>query len=81
MKELTGKPKFLPKSCATNSVYIIFGDYVVMYTGVYYKRIDDDITLFVLRDTGLAESYRTWFRFVYDFCPPRTVRHQERLKK
>jgi hypothetical protein len=69
VKEFRSKPKFMPKKYATDSLFVIFDDYVVAYTGLQFKRIRDDITLYVLKDKKLAESYRVWFRFMYDFCP------------
>ncbi len=61
-----GEYKFLPKEFATNSAIDIFGDYVVTFTGLKFKELDDRVTLFVLRDEKLAESYRTWFKFMYE---------------
>lgn len=63
--------KFLPVKYATNSAVDIFGDYVVTFTGLKLYKIDDEVTLFVLKDKELAESYRTWFNFMYDMCPPK----------
>lgn len=64
--------KFLPPEHSTNSALIIFGDYVVTYTGLKLKKMNQDITIFVLRDKQLAESYRTWSKFIYDHCPKQT---------
>jgi sugar-specific transcriptional regulator TrmB len=60
--------KFIPKEFSTFSAADIFGDYVVTFTGLNYKQIDEDVTLFVLRDKDLAESYRTWWKFMYKHC-------------
>ena len=61
--------KFLPEKYATNSAIDIFGDYVVTFTGLKLYKIDDEVTLFVMKDKNLAESYRTWFNFMYEMCP------------
>lgn len=61
--------KFLPKKYSTNSAVDIFGDHVVTFTGLAPARLDDDITLFVIVSQGLAESYRTWFQFMWDQLP------------
>jgi sugar-specific transcriptional regulator TrmB len=69
VREFTSHPKYLPKSFSSNSVFLSYGDCVVTYTGVYYKKVSEDVVVFVLRDKVLAESYRQWFRYIYDFCP------------
>jgi hypothetical protein len=63
--------KFLPEKYATNSAIDVFGDYVVTFTGLKLYKIDDGVTLFVIKDKNLAESYRTWFNFMYDMCLPK----------
>ena len=59
----------MPAEYSTESAIDIFGDYVVTFTGLHFKQIDDDINLFVLRDEKLSEGYRMWFKFLYDFAP------------
>jgi len=61
--------KFLPKKYCTNSAIDIFGDYVVTYNGITFSNIDENVTIFVLRDQCLAESYRTWFRMIWVLLP------------
>ncbi|MDD5031918.1 MAG: helix-turn-helix domain-containing protein [Patescibacteria group bacterium] len=63
--------KFLPPEFSTNSAIDIFGDYVVTFTGLKLYKIDEEVTLFVMKDGKLAESYRIWFKFMYDMCPPK----------
>lgn len=59
--------RFLPKEYSTNSIVSIFGDYVVMYTGIdKLAKMTDDIIFFVLHSKTLAESYRTWFKYMWD---------------
>ena len=65
-----GKPyKYLPKKYSTPSMVDIFGDHVVSFTGAGIAQISDDITIFVIRSRPMADSYRTWFQFMWDFCP------------
>lgn len=65
-----GRPyKFLPKKYSTSSMVDIFGDHVVSFTGAGLTRISDDITIFVIVSQPMAESYKTWFKFMWDFCP------------
>lgn len=67
--------KFLPEDYDTNSTMDIFGDYVVTYTGVSPGQIDDDVSVFVMKSATLAESYRTWWRYLWDSLPnPSTKR-------
>lgn len=63
---ITGEYKFLPIGYETPGVVDIFGDYIVSFTSVDLGRIDDDVTLFVVINKELAETYRTWFRLIWD---------------
>jgi len=58
--------RFLPKDYSTNSAIHIFGDYVVTYTGLVLGKVNDEIVFFVIRSKDLAESYRTWFRYMWE---------------
>lgn len=64
-----GKYKFLPKAYATPAVCDIFGDYVVTFTSVDVGNFGEDGLIFVMINKQLAESYRTWFKFMWDACP------------
>jgi len=68
LKKIGQPHKFLPAEYKTNSAIDIFGDYVVTFTGLKFKKIDDDITLFILKDKNLANSYRVWFDFMFKAC-------------
>ncbi len=57
--------RFLPKEYSTNSGIHIFGDYVITYTGLPIGKLPDDLVFFVIRSKDLAESYRTWFWFMW----------------
>lgn len=60
--------RILPKKYCSDSAIDIFGDYVVTFTGTHFKKVEDDVTIFILRDRNLAQSYRTWFQFMFDHC-------------
>ena len=65
-----GKPyKFLPKKYSTPSMIDIFGDHVVSFTGAGLGKISEDISIFVIVNRSLATSYKTWFQFMFDYCP------------
>ncbi len=66
---ITGKYKFLPKAYETPGVVDIFGDYVVTFTSVGVGRIDDNVTIFVMINKELAETYKIWFRLIWDLVP------------
>lgn len=58
--------RFLPKDFSTNSVLDSFGDQVVTFTGIAPERFREDITIFVIQSKDLAESWKTWFQFLWD---------------
>jgi len=60
--------KILPSKYATPGVVDIFGDYVVTFANVAVGQLNDDVTIFVMKNAELAESYKTWFRFIWDHC-------------
>jgi len=58
--------RFLPKKYSTNSALHIFGDYVITYTGLTIGKISEDVVFFVIHSKNLAESYRTWFWYMWE---------------
>lgn len=67
-KEIKPPYKFLPPKYSTNSAIDIFGDYVVTFAGLGIKKLDKNTTIFVMKDKHLAETYKAWFRFMFDNC-------------
>jgi sugar-specific transcriptional regulator TrmB len=67
-KDFPNLSKFLPKTTSTNSAIDIFGDRVVTFTGLNTYRLDDDLVQFVLISKKLADSYKTWFQFMWSKC-------------
>ena len=61
-----GQYRILPKDYSTNCTIHIFGDYVVLYTGVTYGELDPDSTFFITQSAGIADSYRRWFDYMWD---------------
>jgi len=58
--------RILPKEYSTKSATHIFGDYVVTYTGLEeIGKTPDDVVFFILHSAQLAESYRTWFKYMW----------------
>lgn len=66
---LGGSYKFLPPKYSSNSSWEIFGDHVVVYSGMTPKELDDDITFFVMKDKTLASDCRKWFSLIWDLLP------------
>ncbi len=68
--ELVGKPyKFLPKKYSSATAVDIFGDYVVTFVGVSPGELHEEPLQFVLKSKLLADGYRKFFQFMWDFCP------------
>jgi len=57
--------RFLPKEYSTTSGIHIFGDYVMTYTGLSIGKIHEHVVFFVIHSKNLAESYRTWFWYMW----------------
>jgi hypothetical protein len=64
-----GEYKILPDQYATQGLVDIFGDYVVTFSGVHVGRFDDHLRIFVIIDKELANTYRTWFKMIWDLLP------------
>lgn len=61
--------KFLPKKFGTTSALDIFGDHVVTFTGLGLGTMPENVTIFVIVSRELAESYRTWWRLIWETLP------------
>ncbi|MBI4033974.1 MAG: hypothetical protein HY378_00285 [Candidatus Brennerbacteria bacterium] len=66
-KHFGGKLEYriLPKEYSTSSAIHIFGDYIVTYTGLTIGKVDDNTVFFIIKSKNLAESYRTWFWYMW----------------
>jgi sugar-specific transcriptional regulator TrmB len=68
--KIVGKDyKFLPKGYSSNTAVDIFGDYVVTFVGVSPGKLEEDPLMFVMKSRRLAEGYKKFFQFMWDFCP------------
>ena len=68
LKRSGDKVRFLPEGYSTGSAIRVFGDYVVTFTGLSIRSVREDVTLFAIVSRELAESYRTWFKLLWDVC-------------
>ncbi len=62
----TLKSRYLPKEYSTNSLIHVFGDYFITYTGLELMRLSEKTVFFVIKSRDLAESYRTWFWYMWE---------------
>lgn len=68
--KLVGKPyKFLPPKYSSPTAVDIFGDYVVIFVGVKPGELYEEPLQFILKSKLLADGYRKFFQFMWDFCP------------
>ena len=65
--------RVLPKEYSTNSAIHIFGDYIITYTGLPVGSVPESTVFFVLHSKDLAESYRTWFWYMWGQSAPKKV--------
>lgn len=66
MKAISPCYKILPKQYSTGSSIDVFGDYVAIYSGMDIKSLDEEITIFILKDKTLALDFKKWFQFMWD---------------
>ncbi|MEZ4103942.1 MAG: helix-turn-helix domain-containing protein [Candidatus Paceibacterota bacterium] len=71
LQHVGNKYKFLPKKYATSSGIDIFGDRVNIMHHQYLGQVGevDEIMFTVIQNQNLADSYRIWFQYMWDFCP------------
>ena len=61
-----GAHKFFPPGYETPGVMDVFGDRVVTFKSMDIGNFGEEGSIFVMVNKQLAESYRTWFRFIWD---------------
>lgn len=61
--------KFLPKGYSTSTAIDFFGDRVNICSELHVGGVADDVTITVIVNPLVASSFRTWFKFMWDFCP------------
>ncbi|MFH1253429.1 MAG: helix-turn-helix domain-containing protein [Candidatus Uhrbacteria bacterium] len=69
VQKAKGEYKILPDQYATQGLVDIFGDYVVTFSGVHVGRFDDNLRIFIIIDKDLANTYRTWFKMIWNLLP------------
>ena len=63
--------KFLPKAYGTTSGIDIFGDRVNIMHQQHLGKVgtDNEIMFTVIQNQNLADSFQTWFQYMWDMCP------------
>ena len=62
--------KFLPKEYSTPGAIDIFGDHVNILSNIHLGGFDEEFSFTVIVNRQIADSFRTWFKFMFDMCPP-----------
>lgn len=61
-----GRHKFLPKKFQTTAVIDVFGDNVVIFSNLTGPKIDENATFTLIVNKSVADSFRIWFRMLWD---------------
>jgi len=61
--------KFLPKDYSTPAAIDIFGDHVNIISGIKVGGLEEEFSLTVIINQQVADAFRIWFKFMWDFCP------------
>src|SRR3989338_8254661 len=61
--------KFLPKEYSTPCGVDVVGDHVYILSDLEIKRFQEDFAFTVIVNQTIADSYRIWFRYMWDHCP------------
>ncbi len=71
LKNVGNKYKFIPKAYNTTSGIDIFGDRVNIIHNQHLEQVgtENEIMFTVIQNQNLADSFRTWFKFMWDMCP------------
>ena len=62
--------KFLPKGYSAPAAVDVFGAHVNILSNIHIGGMDDEFWFTVIINRRIADAFRIWFRFMYDFCPP-----------
>lgn len=63
--------KFFPKGYSAPAAVDIFGSHVNILSNIHVGGMDEDFSFTVIVNEQIADAFRTWFKFMYDFCPVR----------
>ena len=69
LKNVGDNYKFFPKGYSTPAAIDFFGDRVNICSTLHVGGVADDVSITVIVNPVIANSMRTWFKFMWDFCP------------
>lgn len=61
--------KFLPKGYSTPASVDFFGDRINIVSNIKLGGMEEDFSFAVVVNPHIADAFRTWFKFMWDFCP------------
>lgn len=61
--------KFLPKGYSAPAAVDIFGDHVNIISNIHLGGLGEEISFTVIVNQQIADAFRLWFKFMWDFCP------------
>lgn len=70
--------RFLPEGYSAPGAIDIFGDHVNILSNIKIGGFEEDFSFTVIVNPHIAESFRTWFRMMWDMCDP--ISHESNLK-
>ncbi len=69
LPEIGANYKFLPKKYSTPAAIDIFGDRVNILSNIQLGKMGEEFSFTVIVNKQIADAFRTWFQFMWDFCP------------
>lgn len=69
IKNIGGEYKVLPKGYETIGVVDIFGDHIATFTSEGVGNFGEHGSIYVMINRDLANSYKTWFKLIWDLLP------------
>lgn len=69
LKHVGKNYKILPPGYSAPAAIDFFGNYVNIISNIKVGTMDEDFSFTVIINSHIADAFRTWFRFMWDFCP------------
>ncbi len=66
LKFFESNHKFLPKGFSTPAQIDVFGDHVVVLSGLSLGKIDENSSFTVIVNPQIADAFRTWFNLIWE---------------
>ncbi|MBL7663237.1 hypothetical protein JNK13_10860 [bacterium] len=69
LKHVGKNYKFFPQGYSAPASIDIFGDRVNVVSNIHLGGVEEDMCFAVIVDQRVADAFRIWFKFMWDFCP------------